>query len=172
MITKKNSLVTIIFSLFLIASCDNPQNSIPSKEENQVGIIKGNDFRSKAMIKFTDAYVNNDLNSVSDLFTPEAKIMVNDADLTFSEMEAGFSSGHNYFDNIRHEDNDSFTMHYQDGDIAGNIFTHYWYTWKATSKKTGEEISIRGYCWMKWRGDKVEAMYNAFDPTLYNAQIK
>ena len=96
----------------------------------------------------------------------------NDADLTFSEMEAGFSSGHNYFDNIRHEDNDSFTMHYQDGDIAGNIFTHYWYTWKATSKKTEEEISIRGYSWMKWRGDKVEAVYNAFDPTIYNAQIE
>lgn len=26
--------------------------------------------------------------------------------------------------------------------------------------------------WMKWRGDKVEATYNAFDPTLYNAQIE
>jgi hypothetical protein len=25
---------------------------------------------------------------------------------------------------------------------------------------------------MKWRGDKVEASYNAFDPTLYNAQIE
>ena len=97
--------------------------------------------------------------------------MVNDADLTFSEMAAGFSSGHNYFDNIRHEDRDAFTMHYKKGDIAGSIFTHYWYTWKAISKKTGEEISLRGYAWMKWRGDKVEAIYNAFDPTLYNAQI-
>ena len=57
------------------------------------------------------------------------------------------------------------------GDIAGNVYTHYWYTWKATSKKTGEEISIRGYAWMKWRGDKVEATYNAFDPTLYNASL-
>ena len=63
-------------------------------------------------------------------------------------------------------------MHYKEGDIAGNIFTHYWYNWKGTSKKTGEEISVRGYAWMKWRGDKVEVTYNAFDPTLYNAQIE
>ena len=171
MITKNLFLVTTIFSVFII-SCSNNQNLTPTKEENQVGIIKGDDFRSKAMMKFTDAYVNNDLNSVSDLFIDDAKIMVNDADLTFSEMEAGFSSGHNYFDNIRHEDRDAFTMHYKEGDIAGNIFTHYWYTWKATSKKTEEEISIRGYSWMKWRGDKVEAVYNAFDPTIYNAQIE
>jgi|TARA_X000000950_G_scaffold27001_1_gene29065 ketosteroid isomerase-like protein len=168
---KNLFLISTIFSLFLL-SCSNPQNSTPTIEENQVGIIKGDDFRSKAMMKFTDAYVNNDLNSVSDLFTDDAKIMVNDADLTFSEMAAGFSSGHNYFDNIRHEDRDAFTMHYKKGDIAGSIFTHYWYTWKATSKKTGEEISLRGYAWMKWRGDKVEATYNAFDPSLYNAQLE
>ena len=168
----KNFFLSTIMLLVFLISCNTSQNSDISKEENQVGIIKGDDFRSKAMIKFTDAYVNNNLNSVADLFTSDAKIMVNDADLTFSEMSAGFSSGHNYFDNIRHEDRDAFTMHYKEGDIAGNIFTHYWYTWKATSKKTGEEISLRGYAWMKWRGDKVEATYNAFDPTLYNAQIE
>ena len=171
MITKNLFLVTTMFSVF-ITSCSNNQNLTPTKEENQVGIIKGDDFRSKAMMKFTDAYVNNDLNSVSDLFTDDAKIMVNDADLTFSEMAVGFSSGHNYFDNIRHEDRGAFAMHYNEGEVAGNIFTHYWYTWKATSKKTEEEISIRGYSWMKWRGDKVEAIYNAFDPTIYNAQIE
>jgi len=171
MISKNLFLSAAIFSFFLI-TCSNPQNTKPTKEDNQVGIIKGNDFRSEAMMKFTDAYVNNDLNSMSDLFTEDVKIMVNDADLTFSEMAEGFSSGHNYFDNIRHEDRDAFTMHYKEGKIAGNIFTHYWYTWKATSKKTGEEISIRGYAWMKWNGDKVEALYNAFDPTLYSAQIE
>ena len=168
----KNFFLSTIMLLVFLISCNTSQNSDISKEENQVGIIKGDDFRSKAMIKFTDAYVNNNLNSVADLFTSDAKIMVNDADLTFSEMTAGFSSGHNYFDNIRHENRDAFTMHYKEGEIAGNIYTHYWYTWKATSKKTGEEISLRGYAWMKWRGDKVEATYNAFDPTLYNAQIE
>ena len=117
MITKNLFLAITIFS-FLLINCNNPQNSTTTKEENQVGIIKGNDFRSEAMMKFTDAYVNNDLKSVSDLFTEDAKIMVNDADLTFSEMAEGFSSGHNYFDNIRHEDREAVTMHYKEGEIA------------------------------------------------------
>ena len=82
-------------------------------------------------------------------------------------MAEGFSAGHQYFENIRHENRDAFTMHYEDGKPAGNIFTHCWYTWKATSKKTGEELSIRGYAWMKWKDDKVETVYNAFDPTMY-----
>ncbi|HBD42737.1 MAG TPA: hypothetical protein DEF03_02780 [Bacteroidetes bacterium] len=167
---KNLLLLTTIFPLLLIG-CVNVEESTPMIEENQVGIIKGNDFRSKAMLQFTDAYVNNDLDSMTDLFTEDANFMINDADLTFNEVAEGFSSGHDYFENIRHENRDAFTMHYKEGEIAGNIFTHYWYTWKATSKKTGEEISIRGYSWMKWRGEKVEAVYNAFDPTLYNAQF-
>ena len=158
---------TILFLFFFIC-CNKQRNSTSAKEENQVGIIKGNDFRSKAMISFMEAYVSNDLVSVADLFTPDAKLMINDADLTFSEMAAGFSEGHNYFKNIRHENRDAYTLHY---DVTGNIFTHCWYTWKATSIKTGEELSIRGYAWMKWRGDKVEATYNAFDPSLYNASM-
>ena len=162
-------IATIVSILFL--ACNSQQNSTPQKAENQIGIIKGNDFRSSAMITFMDAYVNNNLSSVADLFAPDAKIMINDADLTFSQMAEGFSAGHQYFENIRHENRDAFTMHYEDGKPAGNIFTHCWYTWKATSKKTGEELSIRGYAWMKWKDDKVETVYNAFDPTTYNASM-
>ncbi len=157
-------------SIFLIC-CNTKQNSSLLKKENQVGIIMGNDFRSKSMIKFMNAYIDNNLNSVANLFLPDAKIMINDVDLTFNEMVEGFSTGHEYFENIRHENRDAFTMHYNIGKAAGNIFTHYWYTWKATSKKTGSELSIRGYAWMKWSGNKVEVAYNAFDPTLYNASM-
>ena len=54
MISKNLFLSAAIFSFFFI-SCSNPQNTKPIKEQNQVGIIKGNDFRSEAMMKFTDA---------------------------------------------------------------------------------------------------------------------
>ena len=36
-------------------------------------------------------------------------------------------------------------------------------------KKTGEVLSLKGYCWFKWEDDKVVEVYNAFDPTAYNA---
>ena len=67
-------IATILSILFL--ACNSQQNSTPQKAENQIGIIKGNDFRSSAMITFMDAYVNNNLSSVADLFTPDAKIMM------------------------------------------------------------------------------------------------
>ena len=59
----KNKTLLIILLILNInfLSCDNSQNKNSNKEENQVGIIKGDDFRSKAMMRFTDAYVNNDL---------------------------------------------------------------------------------------------------------------
>ena len=44
---KNLFLISTIFSLFLL-SCSNPQNSTPTIEENQVGIIKGDDFRSRS----------------------------------------------------------------------------------------------------------------------------
>jgi hypothetical protein len=55
-------------------------------------------------------------------------------------------------------------MYYNDG----AIFTNYWYTWTATSKKTNEVLNLKGYCWFKWENDKVIEVYNAFDPTAYN----
>ena len=58
-------------------------------------------------------------------------------------------------------------MYYNDG----QIFTNYWYTWSATSKMTNNEITLKGYCWFKWEDDKVVEVYNAFDPTAYNAEI-
>jgi hypothetical protein len=87
--------------------------------------------------------------------------------LTFDEVNEGFSNGHNFFDNIKHSDADVSTMYYNDG----QIFTNYWYTWSAVSKKTNNEIILKGYCWFKWENDKVVEVYNAFDPTAYNAEM-
>ena len=56
---KTNILFIATISILFLA-CNSQQNSIPQKAENQIGIIKGNDFRSNAMIKFMDAYVNKD----------------------------------------------------------------------------------------------------------------
>ena len=75
--TKYFFIAIIMSSIFLIC-CNTKQNSSLLKKENQVGIIMGNDFRSKSMIKFMNAYIDNNLNSVANLFLPDAKIMIND----------------------------------------------------------------------------------------------
>ena len=50
-------------------------------------------------------------------------------------MMDGFSQGHEYFDNIKHND-DLYTTVYYNND---SIFTNMWYTWSANSKKTGKK---------------------------------
>jgi hypothetical protein len=119
------------------------------------------------MVLFTKAYQDNDIESARTIFSDDVIFHINDSDLTFDQVKEGFSAGHDYFDNIRHSEYDVSTMYYNDG----KIFTNYWYTWAATSKKSNEELVLKGYCWFKWENDKVVEVYNAFDPTAYNMEM-
>tara|TARA_Y100000994_G_scaffold97701_1_gene80855 strand:- start:598 stop:1098 length:501 start_codon:yes stop_codon:yes gene_type:complete len=161
----KNFLFTL--SAILLVSCgETTQNkNTLTKSENHFGTIEKDDTKSLAAKRFSKAYIENDLASVSDLFTEDAKIMVNDSNLTFDELVAGFSEGFKYYENIHHMDVDAFTMYYDDGEV----FTNYWYTWHGTNIKSKEQLMVKGYAWFRWKDDKVFEMYNAFDPTAYNA---
>ena len=79
----KNFLFTL--SAILLVSCgETTQNkNTLTKSENHFGTIEKDDTKSLAAKRFSKAYIENDLASVSDLFTEDAKIMVNDSNLTF-----------------------------------------------------------------------------------------
>tara|TARA_B100000768_G_C11271461_1_gene373671 strand:+ start:1735 stop:2235 length:501 start_codon:yes stop_codon:yes gene_type:complete len=159
-------LILMLCSITIISCGEKKKNeNTLNKTENHFGTIEKGDQKSLAAQSFSKAYIANDLASVSGLFTKDAKIMINDSDITFDQLVAGFSEGFKYYENIHHMDTDTYTMYYDDGEI----FTNYWYTWHGKSKKTGEDLMVRGYSWMKWEGDKISEMYNAFDPTAYNA---
>jgi hypothetical protein len=84
--------------------------------------------------------------------------------MTYDEMVVAFASGHKNFDNILHSNVIATTMFYNNG----RVYTNSWYDWSGTSKKTGNEVKLRGYCSWGWEGDKIISVYNAFDPTQYN----
>ncbi|MDG2371003.1 MAG: nuclear transport factor 2 family protein [Flavobacteriaceae bacterium] len=159
-------ILILLFSISIISCGEMEQNdNVIEKTEHHYGTIEKDDPKSLAAQRFTKAYENNNLASVADLFTEDAKIMINDTDLTFDQMVAGFSEGFKHYENIHHTDADTFTMHYDDGEV----FTNYWYSWHGTNIKTQEELVVRGYAWFRWKDDKVFETYNAFDPTAYNA---
>ncbi len=128
------------------------------------GIVDQNDPRTQYVLDMSAAYTSNDFGAWTEHIAEDAEVMVNDATMTRDEVIEAFSAGHNAFDGIAHEDLNVTTMLYNNG----TVFTNMWYTWTATAKATGEALSVRGYCWMQWEGGKVIALYNAFDPTLYN----
>lgn len=162
---KKIFLFFFVSVLFI--SCDTTTKNQTDKNDPMSGYMVGNDEKSDAMVKFTKAYQDNNLESVKTMFTEDAIFHVNDADVTFDEVNQAFSAGHEFFDDIKHSEYHVSTMYYNDG----AIFTNYWYTWTATSKKTKEVLTLKGYCWFKWENDKVIEVYNAFDPTAYNAAM-
>ncbi len=131
------------------------------------GKIVQNDRKSEIALEFQKAYRDNNLSSVKHHFSEKAVFSVNDSKLSFDEVNAGFSDGHNYFDNITHSNEIVTTMYYNNG----QVYTNLWYDWSGVSKATDETLVIRGYATFKWKEDKIVEAYNAFDPTLYNKEM-
>ncbi len=131
------------------------------------GVVDQNDPRTQYALDLSAAYTSNDFAAWMEYLAEDAEIMVNDATMNREEVIAAFSAGHDVFDGIAHEDLNVTTMLYNNG----TVFTNMWYTWTGTAKASGEALSVKGYCWMQWEGDTVIALYNAFDPTLYNEAL-
>ena len=109
----------------MLISCDSQQKNVNSDTNDPMsGYMVGNDDKSNAMVLFTKAYQDNDIESARTIFSDDVIFHINDSDLTFDQVKEGFSAGHDYFDNIRHSEYDVSTMYYNDG----KIFTNYWYT--------------------------------------------
>ena len=156
----------IIAAVTFIMSCQNQNLNSPDNHQMS-GIIKGDDQHTKKVKKFMKAYVDNDMSSAKDVFSSDAVFYVNDTKLTIEDMMEGFSAGHQFFDNIAHNNVDMATMYYNNG----SIYTNTWYDWSGENNSTGEKLNIKGYGWFKWENGKVVEAYNAFDPTAYSAAM-
>ncbi len=154
-------LFTLIMSIIIIG-CNQQVSNIDTAEWS--GTISENDEKTKIVKDIMKSYVNNNMASMGEYFHPNAEISVNDAVMTYDEMVVAFASGHENFDNILHSNVIATTMFYNNG----RVYTNSWYDWSGTSKKTGNEVKLRGYCSWGWEDDKIISVYNAFDPTQYN----
>jgi hypothetical protein len=128
------------------------------------GFIVENCWHSEAVREMAAGYCEGEYEAFHDLVDPDAKIMVNDVDLSKDEWIDSFDEGKAPFDDIRHEEMVVTTMMYNND----RMFTNMWYVWKGVVRETGEELSIRGYAWFEWDGERVVGFYNAFDPTEYD----
>ena len=159
-------IILTVFVLTGMIGCQNPKLDSPDNHEMS-GIIKGTDEYTENVKRFMSSYVENNMASAKDIFSENAVFYVNDAKLNIDDLIVGFSLGHQFFDNISHDNLDVATMYYNNG----SVYTNVWYEWTANKKSTGEALSLKGYGWFKWKDGKVVEAYNAFDPTLYSAAM-
>ena len=156
-------------ALFILAIALSSCASAPKDTADWSGTIVQNDQKTEIVLGVMKAYVENNLmESSAAHFAEAAEVFVNDAKLTFEEMATAFAQGHMAFDNIAHTNVTATTMYYNNG----KVFTNTWYDWSGTSKATGEEVKLKGYCAWGWKDDKISYVYNAFDPTAYNNAIQ
>ena len=78
-----------------------------------------------------------------------------------------FSRDKEFYENVENIERATTTTTFDDG----NVYSNYWFTWKATSKSTGVTISNPVHSWFKWDGDKVSEGAFIFDPTEYVANM-
>jgi hypothetical protein len=98
---KKIILFVFITSFLIACEADNKKNN-SEKNDPMSGYMVGNDEKSNAMIQFTKAYQENNISNTKSIFADDVVFNVNDAKMTFDEVNEGFSLGHTYFDNIKH----------------------------------------------------------------------
>ena len=158
----KNFLL-IILSITIFSCADNTSK----QSEFQEGIVEMNDSKSQAMDNFTKAYLENNLETQIDLFTEDAVIHINSNDVSPAQMIEEFSRDKEFYENVENIERATATMTFEDGDVYSN----YWFTWKATSKSTGVTITNPVHSWFKWDGDKVSEGSFIFDPTEYVANM-
>lgn len=161
----KNTIKLIILAL-LIISCTE-KTKYPIDDQPMSGYMLDEDKYTELVGKFMKAYRDNNMEDAKDIFTEDATYAVNSTEMSVAEFMAAFSTGHDYFDNISHNDVYTATMYYNDG----KIFTNIWYNWSGVVKNTGETLNEMGYAWFRWEDGKVVQAYNAFDPTAYNAAV-
>ena len=159
-------ILALLFITVFMTNC-NQQQKKTIDNNPMSGYMLGEDTYTEGVRGFMKSYTDNNLNDSNSIFAEDAVFSVNSSDLSVSEFKTAFGSGHDYFDNISHDDVYIATMYYNDG----KIFTNVWYDWTGDLKSTGETLKERGYGWFQWKNGKVIKAYNAFDPTAYNDAI-
>ena len=157
---KKSVLILMAVVAF---SC----NQAPPKSPYQTGTIEMEDAKSKRIIEFHQAYLNNKFDSQIDLFSEDAVIHINSDDVSAQEMISGFGAGSQFYENIEYKDWNTGTFILDDG----SIYTNMWFTWSATSKVTGVSLNNPVHNWMRWKDGKIVEGAFIFNSTEYIANM-
>ena len=141
------------------------------------------DEKSDAIRTQFQNYLNNDMEAIKALLSPDAQFYVNSAEpTTMDEFIPMLEAQHATFSPITMSwsgngevDLGSWvqTINYPEGP-ANNAATatQAWFTWNATSKLTGEMISLPAHISFKWGDDgKISEEYHFYDTTAMVAAI-
>ena len=142
------------------------------------------DEKSNAIRAHYQNYLNNDIDGLKSLWSPDLKIYMNSPDASgVDEISSLITAQHENFDNI--------SMTFQDDEGGEDLgvwvqtitypanngypettMTQTWFTWNATGKSSGNTLEVPAHIGFEWADGKIAKEWHNFDPSVMMAEFE
>ena len=167
--------IIIIFITALFIGCDTAPIGVQ---------VTFDDEKSNAIRAHYQNYLNNDIDGLKSLWSPDLKIYMNSVNASgVDEISALITAQHENFDNI--------SMSFQDDGATEDLgvwaqsivyppmngspemtITQTWFNWSATGKASGNTIEIPVHISFEWSDGKIVREWHNFDTTEMMAELE
>jgi len=144
-------------------------------------VVNFDDDKSNAIRQHFQYYLNNDMDGLKSLWSPELQVFLNSNEaISLDDLVGLLGAQHETFSIEMQwgskQDIGAWveTTNYPGGDAYdAATFTQTWFNWIATSKSTGETINLPAHISFMWGDDgKIAAEYHMYDTTQMVAAIE
>ena len=142
------------------------------------------DEKSNAIRAHYQNYLNNDIDGLKSLWSPDLKIYMNSSDASgVDDISSLITAQHENFDNI--------SMTFQDDEGGEDLgvwvqtitypanngypettMTQTWFTWNATGKASGNKLEVPAHIGFEWADGKIAKEWHNFDPSGMMAELE
>ena len=142
------------------------------------------DEKSNAIRAHYQNYLNNDIDGLKSLWSPDLKIYMNSPDASgVDEISSLITAQHENFDNI--------SMTFQDDEGGEDLgvwvqtitypanngypettMTQTWFTWNATGKSSGNTLEVPAHIGFEWADGKIAKEWHTCDPSGMMAELE
>ena len=142
------------------------------------------DEKSNAIRAHYQNYLNNDIDGLKSLWSPDLKIYMNSPDAAgVDDIASLITAQHENFDNI--------SMTFQDDEGGEDLgvwvqtitypanngypettMTQTWFTWNATGKASGNTLEVPAHIGFEWADGKIAKEWHNFDPSAMMAELE
>jgi len=147
-------------------------------------VVTFDDEKSNLIRSHYQNYLNNDIEGLKSLWSPDLKIYMNSVEAEGVEDIASLISA-------QHENFSDISMSFQDDEGGEDLgiwiqtitypanngypettMTQSWFTWNATGKTSGKSLQVPAHIGFQWANGKIVKEWHNFDPSEMMAELQ
>lgn len=154
----------LLFTILLFGCANNNSDTT---------IVTFDDEKSKSIRTHYQNYLNNDIDGLKSLWSPNLKIFLTDTkESGIEDISSLIIAQHKCFSNISSFLQDEMTMIETKTYPNGDTWTSSWFFWKATSGVSGNTITIPVHIGFKWgEENKIVEEYHMYNTKLMEQEL-